>query len=145
MNKTVLTSLAGFVIGVILSGFIASWAVNGNHKSALKAFGIDTNKVVNSEKSPNDMNTSMDDMMATLDGKKGDDFDKAFISEMIVHHQGAIDMAQAAKSNAKHDEIKRMADDIITAQTKEITQMKTWQTEWSYKGNTTGSTDHSMH
>lgn len=122
---------------------IAAWAVNGNHEGTLKALGIDTSKVVESEKSSNGMDASMDDMMDSLNGKTGDDFDKVFISEMIVHHQGAIDMANAAKTNAKHDEIKRMADDIISAQTKEINQMQAWQTEWDYKDSS--PTDHSMH
>lgn len=75
---------------------------------------------------------SMEDMMTGLKGKTGDDFDKAFISEMIMHHQGAIDMAQEAKINAKHEELKKMAENIITAQTSEIDQMRKWQKNWNY-------------
>jgi uncharacterized protein (DUF305 family) len=41
-------------------------------------------------------------------------------------------MANAAKSNAKHSEIKMMADEIISAQAKEIEQMKDWQSQWGY-------------
>jgi uncharacterized protein (DUF305 family) len=74
----------------------------------------------------------MSAMSDELDGLSGDAFDKQFISTMIIHHQGAIDMANQAKSQAKHDEIKAMADDIIAAQTKEIDQMKAWQTQWGY-------------
>jgi uncharacterized protein (DUF305 family) len=73
----------------------------------------------------------------------GDDFDKAFLSEMIVHHQGAIDMATLAKQNAKHDEIKKLADDIVVAQTKEIGEMKQWQQQWGY-GASTGSNNDKM-
>lgn len=73
---------------------------------------------------------AMSDMMAGLNGKKGDDFDKTFLSEMIVHHQGAVQMAEAALSDAKHDELKQMAHAIITAQTAEIGQMKDWQKSW---------------
>jgi uncharacterized protein (DUF305 family) len=76
------------------------------------------------------MDSAMHDMMAGLAGKKGDDFDKAFLSEMIVHHQGAVDMAKAALTDAKHDEIKQMAQAIITAQTREIAQMQDWQQSW---------------
>jgi uncharacterized protein (DUF305 family) len=76
---------------------------------------------------------SMSEMTSKLQGKTGDDFDKAFISDMIAHHQGAIDMAKLAKANAKHDEIKKMADDIISAQSKEIDMMQTWQGDWGYK------------
>ncbi len=76
------------------------------------------------------MEHTMDSMTATLDGKTGDDFDTAFLSEMITHHEGAVQMAEAAKDNAKHDEIKQMANAIIEAQTKEIAQMHHWMTEW---------------
>jgi uncharacterized protein (DUF305 family) len=72
----------------------------------------------------------MGDMMSGLEGKTGDAFDQAFIEEMIVHHQGAVDMATAAQTSAKHPEIKTMADAIIKAQTAEIAQMKEWQKSW---------------
>lgn len=78
------------------------------------------------------MSMSMDDMAAMLEGKTGDDFDKAFLQGMIPHHQGAIDMAVAAKNSAKHEEIKRMADAIISAQQQEIDQMNQWMKDWGY-------------
>lgn len=76
------------------------------------------------------MGNAMGDMMTGLQGKTGDDFDKAFLAEMIVHHQGAVTMAQAALQNAKHQEIRQMAESIISAQTTEINQMKQWQAAW---------------
>lgn len=76
------------------------------------------------------MHGAMDDMMSGLDGKTGDAFDKAFLAEMIVHHQGAVDMAEAALKDAKHAEIKTMANAIISAQTAEIKQMQDWQKSW---------------
>ena len=75
---------------------------------------------------------TMADMVNSLKGKIGDDFDKAFILGMIEHHQGAIDMANEAKKSAKHEEIKQMADEIISAQSKEIDMMRQWQKEWGY-------------
>lgn len=76
------------------------------------------------------MGNAMDDMMQDLDGKSGDAFDRAFLSGMIVHHQGAVAMAQAALQYAKHPEIKQMAQAIISAQTAEISQMQEWQKSW---------------
>lgn len=76
------------------------------------------------------MQLEMDSMMAALEGKTGDEFDKAFLSEMIMHHEGAVDMAEAALENAKHEEIKTMANAIISAQTAEIKQMQDWQKAW---------------
>jgi uncharacterized protein (DUF305 family) len=76
------------------------------------------------------MQASMDGMMASLDGKTGDAFDQAFLTEMTMHHQGAVQMAQLALQNAKHQEIKDMAQNIITAQNAEIKQMQDWKAAW---------------
>ena len=76
------------------------------------------------------MGDAMSGMMLGLEGKNGDAFDRAFLSEMIMHHEGAVLMAEAALENAKHPEIKDMANAIITAQTTEIEQMKEWQSSW---------------
>jgi uncharacterized protein (DUF305 family) len=75
----------------------------------------------------------MEDMNAALVGLSGDTFDKKFLELMIEHHQGAIDMAKPAATNASHQEIKDLAKAIITTQTKEITQMQKWLQEWGYK------------
>jgi uncharacterized protein (DUF305 family) len=77
-----------------------------------------------------DMKSMMQDMNAGLVGKTGDEFDKAFLSEMIVHHQGAVEMAQVVLKNSKRPELIKLANDIIAAQTKEIDMMKGWQTQW---------------
>lgn len=76
------------------------------------------------------MNGAMDGMMSGLTGKSGDDFDQAFLIGMIRHHEGAVEMANAALQNAAHDEIKVMAEAIISAQTNEIEQMQDWQMSW---------------
>lgn len=84
-----------------------------------------------------DDHMSMKDMMtnmnAELEGKTGDAFDQAFLREMIVHHQGAVEMAVLALTNAKHQEIKDLAKGIIAAQNKEIADMKAWQESWFNK------------
>jgi len=77
-----------------------------------------------------DMHAAMEGMTKTLEGKTGDAFDQAFLSEMIVHHEGAVHMAQAALEKAQHTEIKTLANEIISAQVSEITQMKNWLTSW---------------
>lgn len=77
----------------------------------------------------------MDDMvgmMSALEGKTGDEFDKAFIEQMILHHQSAIDMAAPGEKNAEHQELKDLTREIVSAQTREIEQMKQWQEEWGY-------------
>ena len=76
------------------------------------------------------MSHSMSMMVSNLTGKSEDQFDKAFLEEMIVHHEGAVQMAELALENAKRQEIKNMSSDIIRAQKKEIDQMKEWLQAW---------------
>jgi uncharacterized protein (DUF305 family) len=76
------------------------------------------------------MESTMNDMSASLRGKSGDDFDRTFIDEMIVHHQGAIAMAKLVQTTSKRPELLQLANDIITAQTHEIEMMNNWRNEW---------------
>ncbi len=71
-----------------------------------------------------------DTTMQSLSEKTGDDFDKAFIVAMAAHHNKAIEMAKLAKEKGFRKEILNLAEKIISAQTKEIEQIKIWQSEW---------------
>lgn len=75
---------------------------------------------------------NMAGMTTELEGKTGDEFDKAFIEQMIMHHQSAINMAAPGEQNAQRQEVKDLTKAIVSAQTKEIEQMKKWQQEWGY-------------
>jgi uncharacterized protein (DUF305 family) len=57
-------------------------------------------------------------------------FDQAFIEEMIPHHQSAVAMAEIALRNAVHPEIATLAQEIIDAQQREITEMQSWLAAW---------------
>ncbi len=61
-------------------------------------------------------------MNAALTG----DPDVDFIQGMIPHHQGAIDMAEIVLKYGKDPEARKLAEDIIKAQTSEIAFMKDW-------------------
>lgn len=52
------------------------------------------------------------------------DFDREFLSQMTRHHQMATMMAGMVVDNAKHSEIRRLANTIIKSQTDEIAQMQ---------------------
>ncbi|WP_310394918.1 DUF305 domain-containing protein [Hymenobacter sp.] len=70
------------------------------------------------------MKASMDGMMkmpATVA-----DPDMNFNMLMTVHHQSAVDMAQAELAHGKDTKLKAMAQLMITAQQKEIEQLKAW-------------------
>lgn len=65
-------------------------------------------------------------------------FDEAFIDMMVPHHQAAIEMARIAQGRATHDELRSLADDIVSAQESEIAQLRDWRQAWFGSGDTPG-------
>lgn len=80
-----------------------------------------------SEKS---MDSVMDTMTSSLSDKTGDDFDKEFLLQMMLHHQGAVEMAKKVLAQSKREDLKAFAQEIIDSQSKEIDLMKSWQSNW---------------
>jgi uncharacterized protein (DUF305 family) len=73
--------------------------------------------------------------MKAIAAAKGADFERLWLQGMILHHQGALDMARAQQrrqfeSGRRPYGIDTLADDIIEVQRGEITKMKTWLAEW---------------
>ena len=116
-SNTFAAGAVGILIGAIFMGYLASYSVNNNQLSMMQMMGI---RGVTNRGITQDPRGSVNDI------------DRHFIEQMIPHHQGAIDMAKLAQKNAFHQEIKDMADDIISAQTNEINMMKNWQSSWGY-------------
>lgn len=77
-----------------------------------------------------DMGSMMMDMAARLEGKTGDALDKVFLEDMIVHHQGAVDMAKLLAAGSNRPEMQKFAADIIRVQSAEIEQMEAWEKSW---------------
>lgn len=72
---------------------------------------------------------SMPGMMSGADMDKlkkatGADFDQMFLTMMIAHHQGAIEMANTEKSSGMNADAIALAQQIEEAQTTEITTMQ---------------------
>lgn len=124
-TKPLLYGLIGFFIGGLIVS-IAATGLNEQDNSAKKD-SLSTSSM------------SMDDMTADLKNKTGDEYDKAFITYMIAHHEGAVEMAKLSANNAKHAEIKELSTAIVTAQEKEIADMKSWQNSWEYSSAANGS------
>jgi uncharacterized protein (DUF305 family) len=78
--------------------------------------------------------TAMPSDMAGMDhgviSAEGQPYDATFIDGMIAHHEGAITMANQALEQAERQEIKDLAEAIVSAQEQEIGQMKEWRTSW---------------
>ena len=85
------------------------------------------------EMSPEQMR-SMGVMMDPQELANREPFDKAFIDAMIPHHQSAIEMAEVAYEKSKNPRIKELAENIMSAQKREIEQMKQWRKDWYPQG-----------
>jgi uncharacterized protein (DUF305 family) len=89
---------------------------------------LETNK--NKKSSSGDAGMKLMESMNVMknpDMKMTGDADKDFVSMMILHHQGAIEMAGVEINNGTDQEIKMMAQEILKKQKAEVDQMKEWQ------------------
>ncbi|PZX57686.1 uncharacterized protein (DUF305 family) [Algoriphagus ratkowskyi] len=72
----------------------------------------------------NEMMAIMHDMMANMMAMEmTNDPDNNFAMMMRIHHQGAIDMSKKVLQNGDDDQMKEMAEMIISAQLAEIQQL----------------------
>lgn len=64
----------------------------------------------------------------------GNGVDRAFVEEMIPHHESAVDMAEIATERGQSDFVRSLADDIIRTQNAEISTMRTIASELDSAG-----------
>lgn len=75
----------------------------------------------------NMMGMTMIDLLSAKKGKSGKALKKEFISGLIPHHQGPVDMAKLLfEDKTVSPELKKFAQDIIKVQESEIKMMNEW-------------------
>ena len=206
MNKeSILFGTIGLLVGVIIGGFSASYAVNNNNTGMMRMMGMNSQhdmagnidkrfieemiphhdsaiamaKIAQQKSTKPEIKTLANNIVAsqsteistmsqwykdwygvevpkqsgqTMMGggmmssqmdmdnlSSATDFDKSFLEQMIPHHQMAVVMANMLEQGTNRSEMKKLADDITAAQTKEIQQMKQWQKDWGYASNSSNS------
>jgi uncharacterized protein (DUF305 family) len=55
--------------------------------------------------------------------------DRDFVSGMLPHHQGAVDMAKVELKYGKDPQLRKLAQSIIESQEHEIALMEKWQAQ----------------
>ncbi len=80
------------------------------------------------------MNMSGMNMSAHLAKLKGEAFEVAFMSMMIAHHRGAVEMSQWILERTENPDLQAVAKAIIAAQDPEITEMTGWLNTWYGRG-----------
>ena len=63
-------------------------------------------------------------------GPSDDEFDLRFIDAVVLHHEGAIAMAKQVIQLSQRNDLKQLAQTIITTQQSEIDQAKQWRQSW---------------
>jgi uncharacterized protein (DUF305 family) len=141
ISKEYIYAFVGILIGALISGLVMYFIFLNNkptfEKTTITSTDVSTESGTHvmpdgTVMSNMDDEMSMDDMTSVLEGKSGDEFDKEFIKQMIVHHEGAVDMAELALKSAKHQEIIDLSSEIIRTQSSEIQMMKDWNASWGY-------------
>jgi len=85
------------------------------------------------------MDKSMSNMMNKMkEMKMTGNTDVDFVNMMIMHHQGAIDMATTEIASGKQENVKSLANNIIKDQQKEIATMQSWLEKNKDKKSTSG-------
>ncbi|MBP3977041.1 DUF305 domain-containing protein [Microbacterium sp. BLY] len=64
-----------------------------------------------------------DDDLAALEAAAGPEASRLFLEQMIVHHEGAVEMAEAQIADGENADAVALAQDIVDAQTAEIAEM----------------------
>jgi uncharacterized protein (DUF305 family) len=73
---------------------------------------------------------AMDEMMLGFRGLEGAAYEEMFLRSMIVHHLGAIAMAEQLLEQTDRPELITLANNIIRSQSAEVQQMKGWLQTW---------------
>jgi uncharacterized protein (DUF305 family) len=63
-------------------------------------------------------------------GPEDEYFDLRFIDAMILHHQGAIQMAEEVLDKSDRLSLRKMAREIIRVQGREVRRMQSWRQDW---------------
>lgn len=59
--------------------------------------------------------------------EEAEPFDRAFVDEMVPHHESAVQMAEAVLQDTDDDELRGLAEGIISTQEQEIEQMNAFR------------------
>lgn len=125
--KTGLLAFTMLAIASLTSGVLTACSSNDEQNQASNTTATDVSGQQNIDLAHS---SGMNHSIAMDLGAADANYDLRFIDAMILHHQGAVEMAKAAQQKSQRSEIKQLADNIIKSQNQEIAQMKQWRQAW---------------
>lgn len=132
-NQTIIIGLIALIVGLLIG-----YAFGANAMPHRAFFGdSDMHQEMEShmygdEIIDNDgaMQHAMDEMMLGFRGLEGSAYEEMFLRGMIVHHIGAIHMAEELLEQTDRPELIELANNIISSQSGEVEMMRGWLNEW---------------
>ncbi|MFM0329493.1 CopM family metallochaperone [Paraburkholderia strydomiana] len=127
MKNLLVIRTASICFGIALS--LAGLTANAQQAASMPAgqMSMSSSGDDNANPSTRAFKSADESMMKNMSGPYTGDTDKDFVSHMIPHHQGAVDMAEVELKYGKDPQMKRLAANIVKAQKEEIAYMKKWQ------------------
>ena len=104
-----------------MSAWLEAWGENVPDTSGGDMGGMDHGGMDGMEDMPGMMSS---DEMDELESASGSAFDEMFLSMMIEHHEGAIEMAQTEQTDGEYPDAIDLAQTIEETQESEIESMK---------------------
>ncbi|PMB02217.1 DUF305 domain-containing protein [Fischerella thermalis CCMEE 5273] len=116
--------------GGVLTACSTTASQNQSQAPNTVASGTSDNKQINHDSSMID-HGGMNHNMAMDLGPADANYDLRFIDAMTLHHRGAIAMAKEAEQKSQRSEIKKLARNIIVAQSREENELlQKWRKAW---------------
>ena len=141
-NSTIIIGLLALIVGLLLGYFFAVGAsgngVAGGMRGMMNMMDGDSMHEEMKEHQYGEelidgdgaMSHAMDEMMLGFRGLEGEAYEEMFLRGMIVHHLGAIEMAEELLKQTDRPELVTLGNNIIKAQTEEVAMMKGWLNSW---------------
>jgi uncharacterized protein (DUF305 family) len=132
-NQAIIIGLLALVIGLLLGYFFGANAMpNREFFSGGTMYEEMEEHMYGDELIDGDgaMQHAMDEMMLGFRGLEGEAYEEMFLRGMIVHHLGAIAMAEELLKQTDRPELVELANNIIKSQSEEVEMMKVWLSIW---------------
>ena len=132
-NSTIIVGLLALIVGLLLGYFFGANTMPHRGFFSNDSMYEEMSEHMYGEKiidGDGAMMHAMDEMMLGFRGKSGEEYEEAFLRGMIVHHLGAVRMAEELLEQTDRPELRAFAKDIIKVQSQEIETMKGWLETW---------------
>jgi len=135
-NQTIIIGLFALIVGLLFGYFFGTNTMSPrnffNNESMHEEMDehMYDNEIINNDGA---MQHAMDEMMLGFRGLEGEAYEEMFLRGMIVHHLGAISMAEELLEQTDRPELIELANNIINSQKGEVEMMKGWMGTWFSK------------